>query len=68
MPKSPRTKLMRWGFNLIPADRGTGARITYISDDYREVHVALPLSWRIRNYVGTIFAGRMYGAVDGITW
>jgi acyl-coenzyme A thioesterase PaaI-like protein len=55
---------MRWGFNLFPAFRGTGARITYISGDYREMRVELPLSWRTRNYVGTIFGGSLYGAVD----
>ena len=55
---------MRWGFNLFPAFRGTGARVTYIADDYREVRVKLPLNWRTRNYVGTIFGGSLYGAVD----
>lgn len=49
---------------MFPAFRGTGARITYISGDYREVHVKLPLSRRTRNYVGTIFGGSLYGAVD----
>jgi hypothetical protein len=55
---------MRWGFNLFPAFRGTGARVTYMSGDFREVHVKLPLNWRTRNYVGTIFGGSFYGAVD----
>ena len=66
MPESLQTRLERWGFNLFPAFRGTGARITYIADDHREVCVVLPLSWRTRNYVGTIFGGSMYGAIDGI--
>ena len=55
---------MRWGFNLFPAFRGTGSRVTYIADDYREMRVELPLNWRTRNYVGTIFGGSLYGAVD----
>ena len=55
---------MRWGFNFFPAFRGTGARVTYIADDFREVRVELPLNWRTRNYVGTIFGGSLYGAVD----
>ena len=55
---------MRWGFNFFPAYRGTGARVTYISGDFREVRVELPLNWRTRNYVGTIFGGSVYGAVD----
>ena len=55
---------MRWGFNLWPCYRGTGARVTFIASDWREVKVRLPLSWRTRNYVGTIFGGSLYAAVD----
>jgi hypothetical protein len=58
------SRLMRWKFNLFPAYRGTGGRITYISGDLREVRVKIPLSWRTRNYVGTIYGGSLYGAVD----
>ena len=57
---------MRWKFNLFPAYRGTGGRISYIAGDMREIRVKLPLSWRTKNYVGTIFGGSMYGAVDPI--
>lgn len=66
MHESFATRLRRWGFNFFPAYRGTGARITYIADDWREVHIRLPLNWRTRNYVGTMFGGSMYGAVDPI--
>ena len=66
MPESFNTRLMRWGFNWFPAYRGTGARIAYIADDFREVRIELPLNWRTRNYVGTIFGGSMYAAVDPI--
>jgi hypothetical protein len=66
MPESLRTRLVRWGFNWFPAYRGTGARITYIADDYREIRICVPLSWRTRNYVGTIFGGSMYGGVDPV--
>lgn len=55
---------MRWGFNLFPAFRGTGGRITYIAGDFREARVRLPLNWRTRNYVGTTFGGSLYGSVD----
>jgi len=57
---------MRWVFNLIPAYWVTGARVTYVAADFREVRVKLPLSWRTRNYVGTIFGGSLYGAVDPV--
>jgi len=66
MPESFKSRRFRWLFNLFPAYRGTGGRVTYIADDYREVRVKLPLNWRTRNYVGTIFGGSLYGAVDPI--
>ena len=66
MSESLKTRLLRWGFNLFPAYRGTGGRITYIDRDFREVRIEVPLSWRTRNYVGTIFGGSMYGAVDPV--
>jgi hypothetical protein len=66
MPESFKTKLTRWSFNYFPAYRGTGARVTYIAGDWHEVHVQVPLSWRTRNYVGTIYGGSIYGGVDPI--
>jgi uncharacterized protein DUF4442 len=66
MPESLHSRFLRWKFNLFPAYRGSGGRVTYIADDFREVRVKLPLSWRTRNAVGTIYGGSMYGAVDPI--
>ena len=66
MAESFRTRMARWGFNLFPAYRGTGGRVRYIAGDWREIRVEVPLSWRTRNYVGTIYGGSMYGAVDPI--
>lgn len=64
MPESLNTRIYRWAMNLYPAYRGTGASIEYIAADWREVRVRLPLSWRTRNVVGTIFGGSIYAAVD----
>jgi len=64
MAESFKSRLMRWKFNLFPVYRRTGARITYFSGDWREIHIKLPLNWKTRNYVGTIFGGSMYAAVD----
>ncbi len=66
MPESFRSRSFRWGFNLFPAYRGTGGRVTYISEDWLDVRIKIPLSWRTRNYVGTIYGGSIYGAVDPI--
>lgn len=61
-----KVRLWRFGFNLFPAYRGTGGRVSHIAPDWSRVEVRLPLSLRTRNYVGTIFGGSMYGCVDPI--
>ena len=66
MPESPRTRRLRWKFNLFPAYRASGARITYVADDLRELRLRLPLNWRTRNIHGTIYGGCLYAAVDPI--
>jgi len=66
MPESFKSRLFRWKFNLFPAYRGSGGRVTYISDDFMEVRVKIPLWRRTRNYVGTIYGGSMYSAIDPI--
>ncbi len=66
MRESFASKLDRLKFNFFPAYRGTGARIVSISEDYREIRVKIPLNWRTRNYVGTIYGGSMYAGIDPI--
>lgn len=64
MTESFKTRLMRLFFHIHPAYRGTGGRVKYIAADWSEVRLEIPLNWRTRNYVGTIFGGSMYAAVD----
>jgi acyl-coenzyme A thioesterase PaaI-like protein len=66
MNESFSKKIERFKFNLFPAYRRGGGRIAYISDDYHEIHIKLPLNWATKNYVGTIFGGSMFAAVDPI--
>ncbi len=66
MPESFKSRRFRWLFNFFPAYRGTGGRVTYIADDFHEVRVKLPLNWRTRNYVGTIYGGSIYASIDPI--
>lgn len=54
----------RWMLNFWPCYRGTGGWVTFIAKDWREIRVKLPLGWRTRNYVGTIFGGSLFGALD----
>lgn len=64
MTESWRTRLQRLKFNLAPVYRGTGGRVRYIRDDWQEVRVEIPYSWRTKNYMGTTFGGSIYGACD----
>ena len=65
-PESWESRLFRWGFNFFPAYWYTGGRVRYVAADWKEVLVALPLNLQTRNYVGTIFGGSLYGAIDPI--
>lgn len=58
-PAAFRHLLNRW-----PCFRGTGGKVTRIAPDWSEMEVRIPLSRRTRNYVGTIFGGSLYAAVD----
>jgi hypothetical protein len=64
--ESWQSRLLRWRFNLFPAYRRTGGRIIFIARGLHRIRVRIPLNWKTRNYVGTIFGGSMYGAVDPI--
>ena len=57
---------MRTAFNFFPCYRRTGARITAISPDMKQVRIKLPLNWTTRGYWGTTFGGSLYGAVDPV--
>ena len=64
--ESRKTRFYRLIFNIFPAYRRTGARVKFISSDYMEIHVQLGLNWATKNYVGTVFGGSIYGALDPI--
>lgn len=66
MHKTLRSRLTKLRFNLHPAYWGTGARITYVAPDFREIRLKVPLTWRTRNLVGTTFGGSLFGALDPI--
>ena len=58
--------LFKYGFNLSPMYRRSTARVTEVSPDLSKITIKLPLSWKNKNYVGTIFGGSMFAAVDPI--
>jgi acyl-coenzyme A thioesterase PaaI-like protein len=53
-------------FNLFPSYRRSGGRVCYISENWKEVHIKLRYSWKTRNYVGSVFGGSIYAALDPI--
>ncbi|MCG3173864.1 MAG: hypothetical protein GMKNLPBB_02071 [Myxococcota bacterium] len=55
---------MRWYFNAHPTYFCSGGTVEYIASDWREARVRIDLGLRTRNYVGTIYGGSMYAAVD----
>lgn len=58
--------LFQYGFNFAPMYRRSTGRLHYVSEDLLEVKVRIPISWKNRNYVGTIFGGSMASATDPI--
>lgn len=53
-------------FNLFPSYRRSGGKVCFISDNWKEVHIKLSYSWKTRNYVGSVFGGSIYAALDPI--
>lgn len=62
----PRNKLFKHGFNLSPMYRRSTGKVVEVSEDLLKVKIKIPLSWKNRNYVNSIFGGSMFSAVDPI--
>ncbi|MEM9647714.1 MAG: DUF4442 domain-containing protein [Bacteroidota bacterium] len=58
--------LFKYGFNLSPMYRRSTGRIIKVSEDLLHIQVKLPISWKNRNYVNSIFGGSLFSAVDPI--
>ena len=57
-------KLLKWMLNFYPPYLGAGIKVTYISEDWKELHVSMSLRWFNRNAVGTHFGGSLYSMID----
>lgn len=58
--------LFKYGFNWSPMYRRTTAKIDEVAQDLSRITIKIPLSWKNKNYVGTIFGGSMFSATDPI--
>ena len=54
----------RRSINFWPCIWCTGGKITFVSGDFKELHVRLRLGIRTRNRVGTVYGGSIYSSVD----
>jgi hypothetical protein len=60
-----RARMVRLGFNFHPAFRGTGGRVTHVAKDLRHIRIRLPLTWKTRNIVGSLYGGSLFAITDG---
>lgn len=61
-----KEKLFRYGFNLSPMYRRSTGKITYVSGNLHDIKIVIPISYKNRNYMNTVFGGSMFAAVDPI--
>ncbi len=66
LPPNWRARMIRLTFNLHPAYRGTGGRVVHVAPDLSHIRVSLPLSWRTRNLVGSLYGGSLFAVTDGV--
>jgi len=61
-----KSTVFKYGFNLSPMYRRSTGRLTYVSDNIQQVDIKIPLSYKNRNYVGSVFGGSLFSATDPI--
>lgn len=59
-------RLFKWFFNISPMYRRSTGRITSVAKDLSRIEIKIPLSYKNKNYVGTIFGGSLFSATDPI--
>ena len=65
LPKPWGARLVRMGFNLHPAFRNTGGRVVHVAPDIRHIRIRLPLTWKTKNIVGSLYGGSLFAITDG---
>ncbi len=59
-------QIYKYGFNWSPMYRRSTGKVIEVSDDLHYVKVKIPISFKNRNYVGSIFGGSLFSATDPI--
>ena len=58
--------IFKYGLNISPMYRRSTGRIHEVSEDLLSATVKIPLSYKNRNYVKSMFGGSMFSATDPI--
>jgi len=61
-----KSTIFKYGFNFNYAYRRSTGRVYFVSEDLNTVKVKIPLTYKNRNYKGTMFGGTMSSATDPI--
>ncbi len=61
-----KSTLFRVMFNISPMYRRSCGKLFFVSDDLHVVKVKIPLNYKNRNYVGSMFGGSLFSATDPI--
>ncbi|MCK5840431.1 MAG: DUF4442 domain-containing protein [Bacteroidales bacterium] len=61
-----KSRWLRFGVNHFPAFRRSSGRVSFISSDWKEIHVRIKRNFRNTNYNGSIYGGSIYSAIDPI--
>ena len=61
-----KDKLFKYGFNLSPMYRRSTAKIIRVSKNLLKVQIKLPISYKNKNNVNSIFGGSLFSSVDPI--
>lgn len=59
-------QIFRYGFNFSPMYRRSCGRVRDVSADMHLVKIEIPLNYKNRNYVGSMFGGSMLSATDPV--
>ncbi|TDQ23817.1 DUF4442 domain-containing protein [Tenacibaculum caenipelagi] len=58
--------IFKYGFNISPMYRRSTGKINYVSEDLLKAQVKIPITYRNKNYVGSIFGGSLFSATDPV--
>ena len=61
-----KNTFFKYGFNYSPMYRRSTGKVIYTSEDLLTVKVKIPINYKNRNYMGSIFGGSMFASVDPI--